>query len=172
MKNRIIALLIVFVFLSSFVSCDTPKITDSEQSDFASSTSETTDSELDYIDYSKFVFNCEEGIEEFFDKYGTYYKKVESEEEFDEVLYYVFSCDPEPYVYIKLECNADKVFDICSDAEGYAVYEASKVGKDDDRLNMRIETRKEYFDADLIKEIARDNETVEIQFVIFKEVYA
>ena len=172
MKNRIIALLIVFVFLSSFVSCDTPEITDSEQSDFASSTSETTDSELDYIDYSKFVFNCEEGIEEFFDKYGTYYKKVESEEEFDEVLYYFFSCDPEPYVHIKLECNADKVFDICSDAEEYAVYEASKVGKDDDRLNMRILTRKEYFDADLIKEIARDNETVEIQFVIFKEVNA
>lgn len=108
------------------------------------------------VDYSKFVFSC--NYNEFVAKYGTDYKKVESEEEFDEVLNYLLSIDP--YIYIALECNADKVLSIFSNAERHAIHESDK-----SRFNVKIETTIDYFDADLIKEAAKDNETIEIQFI-------
>ena len=108
------------------------------------------------VDYSKFVFSC--NYNEFVAKYGTDYKKVESEEEFDEVLNYLLSIDP--YIYIALECNADKVLSIFSNAERHAIHESDK-----SRFNVNIETTMDYFDADLIKEAAKDNETIEIQFI-------
>lgn len=176
MKTKIISFLIVFFsLLTVFSSCNMQEDFTSEQTtnaivnvtdsmtELASETVEEittlpdtdiekTENDFPEIDYSKFVIICDS--KEFVAKYGTDYKKVESEEEFNEVFGYYSSFDN--YVRINIICNQENIESKLLNIRYSYLYKYVN--------GINIVINESDFDVQAIIELAQDKEIVEIQF--------
>ena len=167
MKIKYISTVMAFLLICTLLfACDAGSSNEVISDSIIESTNDSTEQITDkdenlvdtsVIDYSKFEFHCD--FEEFVVKYGTKFKKIASEEDFDEVLNYFLSFENSVNIYIT--CDSENVEDKLKNIH------YTQINKYTDSVHLMIWDL--YFDADEIKELAKDKEISRVSFVTTSE---
>ena len=163
MRIKYISAAVALLLISTVLfACDTGSsselISDSTIESIDDSIEQTTDKEeslidASAIDYSKFEFQC--AFDEFVAKYGTNFKKIATEDEFDEVLNCFLSFEPSVNIYIT--CDTENVESKLTNIH------YTQINKYDDYVHLMIWVFD--FDVDAIRELGKDKEISRVTFV-------